>query len=651
MDFHKDYYMILGLEKEATREQLKSAFRKLIMKYHPDRNPGNLEAEERTKEINEAFDVLGSDINRFIYDEYKKKEQEEQKAAFDKERQQESASPNKRTYKRKKAIRKERRVYIKGFMDIKFWAELEGELDVSAMKETTYRLNPVSAEAIITDSDIHDFRAPIDFQKAYSQSQIFKTPLPQSIKCKIIHAGGSIEYYDLSIQDIRITDPVLTDIVKHENQSLGTLKGAFYGYILRVDIEEEIEQVTECFGPTGKTERKKEDVFEFIRHEYYHKDCTTYWGPWIKIATHRPTTTTQRNTTSIHSTKPVTADGCAQYWWIPALILILFVWPQLILGLILLFLTAFLISVAFSAWARLMPALGLFLLLLLIYNAVSPSAKIKSLVKQQTKASYDTLISERHPVATDSFHQSRESSSLDTLISNTIRWRDYDSISYTLTLSVLSSDVNESAVAHHRFEPPGIFTSLTPVYYSLEKTDENKLERVYSSFDSIRTAKQLGKASFAKMVVSCIQSIPYYLVLDNSCGDDHSDDEFINNYLQQCNRDCCVGDIKYGVKSPVEFFSDLKGDCDTRALVIYSILKRFDYNVALLTSQYYKHAMVAVNFETADVPNGLSININNRNYYLWETTSSGFQAGQVPPGNSNLSNWEIALLNEKNTTK
>ena len=50
----RDYYEVLGLEKGASEDQIKSAFRKMAMKYHPDRNPGDKAAEEKFKEINEA---------------------------------------------------------------------------------------------------------------------------------------------------------------------------------------------------------------------------------------------------------------------------------------------------------------------------------------------------------------------------------------------------------------------------------------------------------------------------------------------------------------------------------------------------------------------------------------------------------------------
>ena len=64
----KNYYDVLGVDKKATPDQIKSAYRKLAMKYHPDRNQGNEEAAERFKEINEAHETLSDEQKRAAYD-------------------------------------------------------------------------------------------------------------------------------------------------------------------------------------------------------------------------------------------------------------------------------------------------------------------------------------------------------------------------------------------------------------------------------------------------------------------------------------------------------------------------------------------------------------------------------------------------------
>lgn len=64
----KDYYSILGIGRDSSKEDMKKAYRKLSMEFHPDRNPDNKEAEERFKEINEAYSILSNDEKRSAYD-------------------------------------------------------------------------------------------------------------------------------------------------------------------------------------------------------------------------------------------------------------------------------------------------------------------------------------------------------------------------------------------------------------------------------------------------------------------------------------------------------------------------------------------------------------------------------------------------------
>jgi curved DNA-binding protein len=66
---YQDYYKVLGIDRKASQEEVKRAYRKLAMKYHPDRNPGNKASEEKFKQINEAYEVLGDEKKRSHYDQ------------------------------------------------------------------------------------------------------------------------------------------------------------------------------------------------------------------------------------------------------------------------------------------------------------------------------------------------------------------------------------------------------------------------------------------------------------------------------------------------------------------------------------------------------------------------------------------------------
>src|SRR5271156_1283609 len=68
MEF-RDYYKVLGVERKATEAEIKSAYRKLARKFHPDVNPNNKEAEAKFKEINEAYQVISDPEKRKKYDE------------------------------------------------------------------------------------------------------------------------------------------------------------------------------------------------------------------------------------------------------------------------------------------------------------------------------------------------------------------------------------------------------------------------------------------------------------------------------------------------------------------------------------------------------------------------------------------------------
>jgi curved DNA-binding protein len=69
----QDYYEVLGLPRTATEEEIRKEFRKLARKYHPDVNPGNKSAEEKFKEINEAYEVLSDADKRRRYDQLGRK--------------------------------------------------------------------------------------------------------------------------------------------------------------------------------------------------------------------------------------------------------------------------------------------------------------------------------------------------------------------------------------------------------------------------------------------------------------------------------------------------------------------------------------------------------------------------------------------------
>ena len=69
-DEKRDYYEVLGVARNANADEIKKAYRKAAIKYHPDKNPGDKEAEEKFKEAAEAYDVLSNPEKRARYDQF-----------------------------------------------------------------------------------------------------------------------------------------------------------------------------------------------------------------------------------------------------------------------------------------------------------------------------------------------------------------------------------------------------------------------------------------------------------------------------------------------------------------------------------------------------------------------------------------------------
>ena len=66
----RDYYEVLGLARDANESEVKKAYREKALKYHPDKNPGDADAEAAFKEVSEAFEVLSDSQKRTLYDEH-----------------------------------------------------------------------------------------------------------------------------------------------------------------------------------------------------------------------------------------------------------------------------------------------------------------------------------------------------------------------------------------------------------------------------------------------------------------------------------------------------------------------------------------------------------------------------------------------------
>jgi curved DNA-binding protein CbpA len=650
MDYRKDYYQILEVSLIASKEEIRAAYRRLAKLYHPDKNAGNEEAAEKFKLINEANEVLSNEILKHEYDSYRAEQERWKRIEVEKEAgKDEIKQSNKKSYTKTKTIVTETRLYIRGEITVKYWADCKGHMAASYNIELDYKINPT--EAIITISEQHIFPVhgiPLDYLKAFKESDIFTMPIPQPIRCEVTGEPGK-EYFELSLKDIRIKNIRLEGVTKHENKSYGILKGQFYGYSPKLTYEEVKEAVTECFGETGKVEQKEEGGFNFIRKEYYHPDCSTYWGNWIQLPKpggsryYKPS---RRRSASFSNNYSYNDPGCGLLAWIIVLLIILFVSPQFFIFCLVLTVLGILLyygKTIFSSVGRLLSVLGAGLLLLFLITAVRTIYNTSSnYIKTKEKTS---SVKTTRTVRQSSTDGDTTTASSDSLITHFLKWQDYAGKSYEGNISI-SVGALRNANAMHVQMNRSFYQDMSDVYKTMLDYDSSRLLYLYESFDSIKAANNLDEVAFSQMLVSAIQSQPYFLVLDKGCDENYNDD-FTRNYLASCKTDCCIGNELFGVRSPVEFLSDLKGDCDTRSLLLYQLFKHYNYNVALLTSSHYKHAMIAVNFTEPLNQPGLGITIGDKKYFMWETTSPDLNYGEVPSNLNNLAFWDISLLNKK----
>ena len=233
----------------------------------------------------------------------------------------------------------------------------------------------------------------------------------------------------------------------------------------------------------------------------------------------------------------------------------------------------------------------------------------------------------------------------DSLISHFRKWKDYSGNKYQGYLRVSARDFSNSQMNRTSLSIiPQSEKDMNRVYKNLVTNDFDKLNRIYAMFDSIRVKNNipLGSRQFANIIVSCIQDIPYTLVLQDECNPYIYNDDFIKKYLTDGGS--CLPDTKYGILSPVEFMARLKGDCDTRTILLFSILTKFNYDVMVLGSYSFKHSILAINIKGS----GTYKMYNYKKYYVWETTMENMQIGQLPSEISDMNLWEINLMNNNN---
>jgi hypothetical protein len=220
-------------------------------------------------------------------------------------------------------------------------------------------------------------------------------------------------------------------------------------------------------------------------------------------------------------------------------------------------------------------------------------------------------------------------------------WRDNLGNNFYGALSVRQRDYLKLQHSTKDYKPSSNQNFWGELYAYIEKTDTPSLDLVMATFTRINAEKQLNQMEFAEMVVSCIQDIPYSFVFQEACLPSKNYEDSIKDLLEDC-PECCIGNIPYGIQNPISFIKNLKGDCDTRTVLIYSILKHFNYDVAILNSDFYRHSILGVN-----IPGSGEIKLyKGKKYILWETTAKYFSAGVLPANFNDIRHWNVVLTSK-----
>lgn len=533
----------------------------------------------------------------------------------------------------------ERRTYIQG----KFKGKFIGYFDPrksDTKHENFYDLEVISGEIATVKNDYNVRHWETGEPEAFQEIDNFLTKLPENLPLEIIDEKGIAKIYNVNLNDKKLSDYTLSNQVYEGNKIFGDITGHISGYLkhydteyIEVEIKEEIPNKLSLSADKVKTNKQtgnSEVDGVYKRWEYYNSDKSTYWGSWVK----------QSSKSSSSFSFWETLDLLLQIiigavFIIPLLI---FGWKvilpiAILLGVI--YLLSLMSSVIVSIFKWIFRFAGIALLLLIVFGIITsitntlkyPNIKRANVVDDAKEV---TEI-EDNPVLGDS------------IITHHRIWEDYANNLYEADLKIRVSDYKDAYQLRNNLSIPLNSTSqYNRIVTTIYDYDVNKLDLIYSTLDSLKIERKLNSIEFAEVVVSLIQDIPYSLILSNACNADIYNDTFIKEYL--AGKGDCQGFTKYGLLTPAEFLSTLKGDCDTRTLLLFTIFNHYNYDVVMLSSELYKHAIIGINLPFK----GISKSINGINYVVWETTAQGIPPGIISREISDMRFWNVSLMSNKN---
>jgi hypothetical protein len=256
------------------------------------------------------------------------------------------------------------------------------------------------------------------------------------------------------------------------------------------------------------------------------------------------------------------------------------------------------------------------------------------------KNGFDTnTITEQNPINEKEESTTTVNQNGDSLIVHHRVWQDFNSNIYEADIVVKRHDLKDTRYQTSNLRIPVNSNPWPTLYKKLEQIDAGKLDSIVNQLKTIQKKNNLNRKQFLEVIGTFIQDIKYALILSGSCKITANSESSITDVLKKC-PECCVGNIPYGVHSPVQFLASLKGDCDTRTVLAHYILKKLNYDVVILNSNLYLHSMLGVNIPYLG---GKFKSHLGKRYYFWELTNKGFKPGNLPAQVGNINKWNVQI--------
>ena len=231
----------------------------------------------------------------------------------------------------------------------------------------------------------------------------------------------------------------------------------------------------------------------------------------------------------------------------------------------------------------------------------------------------------------------------DYLVDHEVQWDDFidnDYIGKYTTSTLKFAESNRMHNAWAKVPQNKVSNFWGEIYDDMSNSDNPKLDSLVNYFQNERQAKGLNELEAAEMVVAFIQEIPYVLVHDETCEKTIAGGGFAAEYHAEGRE--CLAEIVAGVQSPYEFLHNMKGDCDTRSLLGYTILSKMKIPCSIWVSQAYGHSIMGValpaqskNYKT----------VNGMRHFGVELTARGYRVGMMASDQTDMDNWTVVLFN------